>query len=44
MPLRELYDELNGTVKGLSIIGDAGTPRDVQVAIAEGHHAARFAV
>jgi 2,4-dienoyl-CoA reductase-like NADH-dependent reductase (Old Yellow Enzyme family)/thioredoxin reductase len=43
-PLRELYDELQGGVKGLSIVGDAATPRDVQVAIAEGHHAARFAI
>jgi hypothetical protein len=40
-PLRELYDELHGKIDSLSIVGDAATPRDVQVAIAEGHHAAR---
>lgn len=43
-PMRELHDELQGRVAGLSIVGDAATPRDVQVAIAEGHHAARFAI
>jgi hypothetical protein len=40
-PLRELYDALREDLAGLSIIGDAASPRDVQVAIAEGHHAAR---
>ena len=42
-PLRELYDELRDDYAGrLSLIGDAGSPRDLQVAIAEGHHAGRF--
>jgi len=41
-PLRDLYDELRDSTKGLSIIGDAATPRDVQFAIAEGHMASRF--
>lgn len=40
-PLRELHDELRGQVPGLSLVGDAATPRDVQAAIAEGHFAVR---
>ena len=40
-PLRELHDELRDSIRNLSLIGDAATPRDVQVAIAEGHMTAR---
>jgi 2,4-dienoyl-CoA reductase-like NADH-dependent reductase (Old Yellow Enzyme family) len=41
-PLREVHDALRDSLSGLAIIGDAATPRDVQVAIAEGHMAGRF--
>ncbi|MGE0386054.1 MAG: FAD-dependent oxidoreductase [Gammaproteobacteria bacterium] len=40
-PLRDLYDELRPALPGLQIVGDAAAPRDVLVAIAEGHMAAR---
>jgi 2,4-dienoyl-CoA reductase-like NADH-dependent reductase (Old Yellow Enzyme family)/thioredoxin reductase len=44
-PLRTLYDELRekGFQHGrnIAIVGDACAPRDLQLAIAEGHHAAR---
>ncbi len=39
-PNRSLYDELQGEME-CYLIGDARAPRDVQVAIAEGHKAAR---
>ncbi len=41
-PLRDIYNDLRGTIPGLTIIGDAATPRDVQFAISEGHMAGRF--
>lgn len=41
-PLRELHDVLRVEIAGLSLIGDAAAPRDLQAAIAEGHHAGRF--
>lgn len=40
-PLRELYNELNGKVGHLAIVGDANSPRNLQKAIFEGHTAAR---
>jgi len=44
-PLRTLYDELRdmGFQRGdnIAIVGDACAPRDLQLAISEGHHAAR---
>ena len=44
-PLRELYDELREIGfqrdRNIAIVGDACAPRDLQLAIAEGHHAAR---
>ena len=44
-PLRTLYDELRGMGfqrdRNIAIVGDACAPRDLQLAIAEGHHAAR---
>ncbi len=40
-PLRALYDELEGRVAHLELVGDARSPRDLQFAIAEGHRAAR---
>jgi hypothetical protein len=41
-PNRELYDELLAAGRGdLVLVGDAASPRDLQVAIAEGHRAAR---
>jgi 2,4-dienoyl-CoA reductase-like NADH-dependent reductase (Old Yellow Enzyme family) len=44
-PLRALYDELREIGfqrdRNIAIVGDACAPRDLQVAIAEGHHAAR---
>jgi hypothetical protein len=45
VPLRGLYDELREIGfqrdRNLAIVGDACAPRDLQLAIAEGHHAAR---
>jgi NADPH-dependent 2,4-dienoyl-CoA reductase/sulfur reductase-like enzyme len=41
-PLRDLYDALRDDPVGLSLVGDAASPRDLQVAIAEGHRAGRF--
>jgi 2,4-dienoyl-CoA reductase-like NADH-dependent reductase (Old Yellow Enzyme family) len=43
-PLRSLYEELRGKVTNLHLIGDAHSPREVQAAIAEGHHTARAVV
>jgi hypothetical protein len=42
-PERDLHDELAGTRPAgeLVLIGDAASPRDLQVAIAEGHRTAR---
>ncbi len=40
-PFRSLYDELIGVETALYLIGDARSPRDLQVAIAEGHNTAR---
>jgi hypothetical protein len=41
-PNRELHDELVAAGRGdLLLIGDAASPRDLQVAIAEGHRAGR---
>jgi hypothetical protein len=40
-PLSSLYGELLGTVPSVSIVGDAKAPRDLQVAVREGHLAAR---
>lgn len=39
--LRGLYDELRGEHSAVFLAGDAHAPRDVQVAIAEGHRIAR---
>ena len=41
MPLRSLHDELRARGVASRLVGDALSPRDMQVAIAEGHHAAR---
>lgn len=38
-PARSLYDELRDRQDNLILIGDALSPRDLQVAIAEGHNA-----
>src|SRR5690606_2834932 len=40
-PSRGLFDELRDEVPAIYLIGDARSPRDVQVAIAEGHRLAR---
>jgi 2,4-dienoyl-CoA reductase-like NADH-dependent reductase (Old Yellow Enzyme family) len=40
-PLRELYDELRLHGASVHLAGDAQSPRDLQVAIAEGHRTAR---
>ncbi|RJG04272.1 FAD-dependent oxidoreductase [Noviherbaspirillum sedimenti] len=40
-PLRELYDILRSEGREIFLVGDALAPRDVQVAIAEGHRIAR---
>lgn len=40
-PLRALYDELRDEHPALFLAGDAHSPRDVQAAIAEGHHLGR---
>ncbi|HEY3654696.1 MAG TPA: FAD-dependent oxidoreductase [Steroidobacteraceae bacterium] len=40
-PLRSMYDELRGEIPMLYLIGDARSPRDLQVAIADGYRAAR---
>ncbi len=44
-PLRTLYDELRAfgfqRDRNIALVGDACAPRDLQLAIAEGHHAAR---
>lgn len=40
-PLSVLYTELEGKIPLLSLVGDARSPRDLQVAIREGHLAAR---
>jgi 2,4-dienoyl-CoA reductase-like NADH-dependent reductase (Old Yellow Enzyme family) len=40
-PLSDLYAELLGTVPCVSLVGDAKVPRDLQVAVREGHLAAR---
>jgi hypothetical protein len=40
-PLAGLYQALRGKVPKLILIGDALAPRDLQVAIREGHLAAR---
>jgi hypothetical protein len=41
-PNRELHDELAVAGRGdLLLVGDAASPRDLQVAIAEGHGAGR---
>ncbi len=40
-PLSGLYGELRGSIPSLAIVGDAKTPRDLQVAVREGHLAAR---
>jgi 2,4-dienoyl-CoA reductase-like NADH-dependent reductase (Old Yellow Enzyme family) len=40
-PLRDLYEQLDGRVAELAIVGDANSPRDLQKAIYEGHVAAR---
>lgn len=40
-PLRQLYDELREETVPIHLIGDALSPRDLQVAIAEGHRIAR---
>jgi hypothetical protein len=37
-----MYEELRGAVQNVSIVGDAKAPRDLQVAVREGHLAARF--
>jgi 2,4-dienoyl-CoA reductase-like NADH-dependent reductase (Old Yellow Enzyme family) len=41
-PLSGMYEELRGTLPNVSIVGDAKAPRDLQVAVREGHLAARF--
>lgn len=41
MPLRDLYEELEGEVDALILVGDAHSPRTLQKAIYEGHVAAR---
>jgi hypothetical protein len=40
-PLRSLYDELRHKGQNAYLIGDALSPRDVQMAISEGHRTAR---
>ena len=40
-PNRELFDQLQGRVPDVSLIGDALSPRGMLEAIAEGHRAAR---
>jgi 2,4-dienoyl-CoA reductase-like NADH-dependent reductase (Old Yellow Enzyme family) len=40
-PLRELYVTLSGKIDYLKIVGDAESPSDIQVAVREGHMAAR---
>jgi 2,4-dienoyl-CoA reductase-like NADH-dependent reductase (Old Yellow Enzyme family) len=40
-PLSDMYEELRGTLPNVSIVGDAKAPRDLQVAVREGHFAAR---
>ena len=40
-PNRELFDELGPSMKGVVLIGDALSPRDMMMAIREGHRAAR---
>ena len=40
-PNRELFDELQGRVANVSLVGDALSPRGMQESIAEGHRAAR---
>jgi 2,4-dienoyl-CoA reductase-like NADH-dependent reductase (Old Yellow Enzyme family) len=40
-PLRALYDELREELPAIFLIGDALAPRDVQIAIADGHRTAR---
>lgn len=44
MPLRQLHDELRARGVASQLVGDALVPRDVQVAIAEGHRAGRALV
>ncbi len=41
LPLRGLYDDLRDSHPDIVLIGDALSPRDLQVAIAEGHRAGR---
>jgi 2,4-dienoyl-CoA reductase-like NADH-dependent reductase (Old Yellow Enzyme family)/thioredoxin reductase len=40
-PLRSLYDELRDRQSNIVLVGDALAPRDLQVAIGEGHRATR---
>ena len=40
-PLRQLFDDLRARGVASLLIGDSLAPRDMQVAISEGHHAAR---
>ena len=40
-PLRSLFDELRTIHSSVHLVGDAMSPRDLQVAIAEGHRVAR---
>ena len=40
-PLRYLYDELRDESADIRLIGDALSPRDIQIAVREGHLAAR---
>lgn len=43
-PLRSLYDEIRDEFQSVFLVGDARAPRDVQLAIAEGHRAARLLI
>jgi len=40
-PRRQLYEELKAAGQNVAMIGDSASPRDIQSAIAEGHHLAR---
>lgn len=41
-PLRDLYQALRDRHPDIRVVGDAAAPRDVQLAIEDGHMAARF--
>jgi hypothetical protein len=40
-PQAELYEDLRRDVPNVTLVGDAKAPRDIQVAVREGHFAAR---